>query len=845
MKKLLFVLFGIVLFGFSAFCQNAFPGKPETIHSFTIQGVDLSQKNKGENALIEIQKPNLATIVAQDAVNDSKQAYRVGVNITCNFNTSNSGTWSVSEDGVKIWKLKIHSDDAQALGLYYSDVTLPVGSKLFLYNENKAQVIGAFTSQTPDIKATEMIEGETLTIEYNEPVGVTGAPNIQISQVVYFYRGVEDRIGAYRDYQQITPKADACQVNVACSESTGWEDQVDAVVHYTFSSGGGTFVCSASLINNTSEDCTPYILTATHCGEVTTSAGLNNHVWYFNYQNPNCVPGATAQYPKPSSTATGGIFRASSKNTWNNATAGNNQVFGTDFTLVELPSGTTLPTNAFFAGWDRSATASPSGVGIHHPAGHDKKISTYTGSLSSTTYNGGITNAHWLVTWNATTNGHGVTEGGSSGSPIFNNSGLIVGMLSGGSSFCTNTGAPDLYGKIDVSWDPSGAAADGRLKDWLDPTNTGAMTQNGIQTPCSPQLPVADFVSSNTNPLEGATILLSDLTTGVPTSWAWTISGTQGTDWVYANSTTVASQNPEVTFNVAGTYDVTLTATNAQGNDTETKTGYIIVTALVCEDPTNTPYIADIQNTDFSQWRIINDNGDTDANNPIGGLWNLLNLGFGQANTDSLALLYLYNSDGTTAADDWFFTGCIDLVAGNTYDLSFYHRVGGEIYPEDLEMFIGTDQTIAAMTNSVIDLDGLTNTVWTKATGTFTPTTTETYYLGFHCTSAANMWYVAVDDINISFTPSSVLSVTNSPSSSTTDNIIVLYPNPTNGMFTVELPENNTSVDILDMNGKIIFTQKNIASNKANFSLEGLAKGIYQVKITLENKVVVKRVSKM
>ena len=54
--------------------------------------------------------------------------------------------------------------------------------------------------------------------------------------------------------------------------------------------------------------------------------------------------------------------------------------------------------------------------------------------------------------WDATTNGHGVTEGGSSGSPIFNQNGRIVGQLSGGSSFGNNTSASDLYGKVFTNW---------------------------------------------------------------------------------------------------------------------------------------------------------------------------------------------------------------------------------------------------------------------------------------------------------------------------------------------------------------------------------------------------------
>ncbi|MDN5205714.1 GEVED domain-containing protein [Fulvivirgaceae bacterium BMA10] len=81
--------------------------------------------------------------------------------------------------------------------------------------------------------------------------------------------------------------------------------------------------------------------------------------------------------------------------------------------------------------------------------------------------------------------------------------------------------------------------------------------------------PVADFTASATTVNEGATINFTDQSTNSPTSWVWNFPG--GTP---SSST---SQNPSVTYNTAGTYDVTLTATNASGNDAETKTGYITV----------------------------------------------------------------------------------------------------------------------------------------------------------------------------------------------------------------------------------------------------------------------------
>ncbi len=63
---------------------------------------------------------------------------------------------------------------------------------------------------------------------------------------------------------------------------------------------------------------------------------------------------------------------------------------------------------------------------------------------------------------------------GSSGSPIFDQDHLIMGDLSGGWNTNTcDTPSPAWYGKVYWSWDQAGITPATRLKDWLDPTNTG------------------------------------------------------------------------------------------------------------------------------------------------------------------------------------------------------------------------------------------------------------------------------------------------------------------------------------------------------------------------------------
>jgi hypothetical protein len=69
----------------------------------------------------------------------------------------------------------------------------------------------------------------------------------------------------------------------------------------------------------------------------------------------------------------------------------------------------------------------------------------------------------------------GTTESGSSGSPLFNEHGKIIGQLYAGESSCVGNDTNneyDIYGRLGVSWD-SGITEESRLKEWLDPLNTG------------------------------------------------------------------------------------------------------------------------------------------------------------------------------------------------------------------------------------------------------------------------------------------------------------------------------------------------------------------------------------
>jgi len=92
----------------------------------------------------------------------------------------------------------------------------------------------------------------------------------------------------------------------------------------------------------------------------------------------------------------------------------------------------------------------------------------------------------------------------------------------------------------------------------------------------STALPISDFEADDTTPIVGQTIEFTDLTNNDPTGWLWSFSPATVS---YVNGTSSTSRNPEVEFDAAGSYEVSLYTENANGSDTETKAAYATVSS--------------------------------------------------------------------------------------------------------------------------------------------------------------------------------------------------------------------------------------------------------------------------
>ena len=443
-------------------------------------------------ASVSVAPPATDMLSAEDAVKPIP--YRFSVNIPVNLGLGISGQWSRATDGTNVWRLTISSAGALALTLYFDRFRMPEGGRLFVYNPLRTQMIGAFTAannNTMQTFATALIHGDKLTLEYDAPDG-TALPELHISEVAYAYRGIADYSGLKTGFGA----SGKCEVNINCTEGNLWQQEKRSVARIMVKRGAANFWCTGSLVNNTLNDGKPYLITADHCGNQSSATDLSQWVFYFNYESAGCANPSNEPSLK---SLTGATLVAH---------GGNSGTTGSDFYMVLLSSELPSSYFPFFNGWNRDPqVASPSGTSIHHPEGDIKKISTYTQPVQPSNWNGGLKVSHWMVSWAETLHGHGTTEGGSSGSPLFDNQGRLVGTLTGGQSSCDSVAlnSPDYYGQFAYHWDQNGTDSLSVLKYWLDPNNSGVMSLGGFslsvdETPRSPSVsmfpnPVTDLLT--------------------------------------------------------------------------------------------------------------------------------------------------------------------------------------------------------------------------------------------------------------------------------------------------------------------------------------------------------------
>ena len=187
-----------------------------------------------------------------------------------------------------------------------------------------------------------------------------------------------------------------------------------------------------------------------------------------------------------------------------------------------------------------------------------------------------------------------------------------------------------------------------------------------------------------------------------------------------------------------------------------------------------------------------------------------------------------YNYNGASPANVWFYTNGINLVAGTSYKISYDYGSTGTTFPEKLKVAYGTSAAATAMTTVLADHPNVVNgTAPINTIVNFTPTTSGVYYFGFNAYSAANQFYLFVDNIMVDV-------LLGNDSFNTTS--FTVYPNPVKDILHINYNDAITKIQVVNMLGQEIIT-KSVNNTQNEIDMSGLVQGTYLVKITSNDRV--------
>lgn len=359
--------------------------------------------------------------------------------VTCPVDISMNEGLVFTQGDLKVWRVGLTSENARGISLFFDRFLLPEGGKLFIYNPEQTKILGAFTSENNNNENQLLIRpiaSDSVIVEYQEPLNAEFNADLHISVATHELRGANPFLSSN-----------------LCSPHVNWVEGADLLkrsVCMLFMVGASySYYGTGSLISN--ENNKPYVYTAGH--NIQSADLAKKTIFYFNYEVP----------------AQDSIYQGSLELTISGSTL-LSRADDIDFALVELNKMPPITYRPYMAGWSRNTPEAPL-MSIQHPNGDVKKLSIVNNAPSVGKFT--IADDSWYISrWSK-----GVTEKGSSGSPLFDANGYIVGQLTGGSSYC-DTPVSDYFCRLDVSWNYF-SDNDKQLACHLNPSGTDVMFMQG------------------------------------------------------------------------------------------------------------------------------------------------------------------------------------------------------------------------------------------------------------------------------------------------------------------------------------------------------------------------------
>ncbi len=338
-----------------------------------------------------------------------------------NINFAN-GIMTPDGQGGFVWATEISSPGATGIKVGIENFRMPEGVSLYAYTE-RGDAFGPYAEWGPNDTGTfwtNATVGSKMTLQLHigaEAADKLGQIGFKIADIGHLGPRFGD-LAAKLDPGLTGPKAFCsfnadCVENVNCGASSVVNDAKKAVAEMIYQSGGGYYICTGGLLADTdTNSVVPLFLTANHCLSSGNEASSLEAIFDFEVA---CNTGTCPRYGDGFNVRTNGSSVLATNST-------------SDYTLLQLaqtPGG-----DRAYLGWTNAEIAFSNGANLYrvsHPAGAPQAYSEHDVDT-----NKGTCRTWPRGNWIYSTDTLGATEGGSSGSPVLNSSGQVVGQLSGG-----------------------------------------------------------------------------------------------------------------------------------------------------------------------------------------------------------------------------------------------------------------------------------------------------------------------------------------------------------------------------------------------------------------------------
>jgi hypothetical protein len=406
-------------------------------------------------------------------------------------------------DGGIVWTAAVESPGATALRMHFTNFYLPGNSALYIYGLN-GDAFGPYTDPGPGSASdfwSHTITGPVAYIQLHHfgPIsknelrsisfGIEGVGYLSDKFLIPFLQHKEVPIEGTSGVLEHCPENEPCVEDASCYSGGAIGSAKYAAAAMQWVSGSWIYMCSGGLIADTDTTTEiPYFLTANHC--ISKAKDATALECYFQFWTASCHGACYDPVGVCPRTLGADIIHSSRDG---------------DHTLLQLKEDP--PSGSVFLGWNSQPIAFADGTQlfrISHPQGMPQAYSEHvvdSDYIECTS----LPIGEFIYSQDVL----GATEGGSSGSPVMNTTGQIVGQLYGGCGYNIN----------DVCDAEQNRTVDGAfayyyndVKQWLDPEPGGKthvhaidlkMKTAGPNITCTATVTIVD---ENNNPVEGATV---------------------------------------------------------------------------------------------------------------------------------------------------------------------------------------------------------------------------------------------------------------------------------------------------------------------------------------------------